>query len=103
MLGRVSRNPAEGHLAPCEGPTLGTVQALDGQSEIRGSMSQEVSLPRHGFKWINLPRALLSSLSRDLDLGNGDPAEVLRLAFGARPSDAFVREAWSSLRDHWLA
>jgi hypothetical protein len=57
----------------------------------------------YNFRWTNLPEAVLRGLSRDLDLGVGDPAKTLRSAFGARPTDAFVQTAWPSLRDRWLA
>jgi len=59
-------------------------------------------VPKYRFKWTNLPEQMLRGVCRDLGL-DGDPAETLHVAYGARPSDNFVRDAWPSLRDRWLA
>jgi type I restriction enzyme M protein len=59
-------------------------------------------VPRYKFAWTNLPQPLLKVLARDLNLGNGDPADLLRAEFGARPDDEFVRQAWATLLERWL-
>ncbi len=59
-------------------------------------------LPRYKFQWANLPEAVLRGLAHDLDLTGEDPADALKSAVGARPTDTFVQAAWSSLREHWL-
>ena len=61
------------------------------------------NVPKYRFQWGNLPDSLLRGLCRDLDLGRDDPAEVLRDAYGARPTPTFIHEAWPSLLDRWLA
>jgi hypothetical protein len=53
-------------------------------------------MPRSHFPWMKLPEVVLRDLCRDLDLGGGDPADTLRSAFGARPTDLFVQQAWAS-------
>ncbi len=60
-------------------------------------------MPRYKFAWTNLPGALLMGLVRDLGLDRADPAESLRTAYGARPDEDFVRDAWPVLLDRWLA
>ena len=60
-------------------------------------------MSRYKFKWTNLDANMLRGLCRDLDLDVGDPAESLRSYYGARPTDDFVREAWPSLLERWLA
>ncbi len=62
-------------------------------------------MPRYKFKWSNLPPSLLDALCRDLlDLDNGDedPAGALREAYGARPDEEFIRQAWPTLLKTWL-
>ena len=56
---------------------------------------------RYRFAWNNLPPKLLRSLHRELKL-DGDPAEALRKAYGARPKPNFVHDSWPILRDSWL-
>ena len=58
-------------------------------------------MPRYKFKWENLPKPLLRGLKSDLGL-EGEPADVLRATYGARPSNDFVRDAWPTLLDKWL-
>lgn len=61
------------------------------------------AVPRHKFKWANLPPRLLRALCRDLALdGSGEPAVTLQTAYGARPSEEFIRETWDTLRESWL-
>lgn len=59
-------------------------------------------MPRFRFRWEQLPSALTRRLARELHL-DGEPASALRKAYGARPGDDFVRDAWPLLRDEWLA
>lgn len=59
-------------------------------------------MPRYRFRWEQLPSTLRRRLARDLDL-DGDPPIALRKAYGARPGEDFVRDAWPILRDEWLA
>ncbi len=60
-------------------------------------------MPRYRFKWANLPPSLLGALCRDLALdGRGEPAVILQRAYGARPSEEFIRETWDTLRESWL-
>lgn len=56
---------------------------------------------RYRFAWNNLPSKLLESLRRELKL-EGDPADALRKAYGARPKPEFVHDSWPILRDTWL-
>ena len=60
-------------------------------------------LPRYKFRWTKLPPALLKELSEQLVAGGEDPADALTQVYGARPKDDFVQEAWSILRERWLA
>lgn len=62
-------------------------------------------MPRYKFNWANLPEELLLALCQDLGVGVGSdgPASALRSEFGARPRDDFMREAWPTLRERWLA
>jgi superfamily II DNA or RNA helicase len=61
-------------------------------------------VPRYKFRWSNLPTELLHELCRSLfdDSTGFEPAEVLQDAYGARPKENFVAEAWETLRDDWL-
>jgi hypothetical protein len=59
-------------------------------------------MPRYRFAWSNLSKDFLGRLADALDL-KGDPAPALQSAFGARPKEAFVQDAWPFLRDTWLA
>jgi len=61
-------------------------------------------VPRYKFRWTNLPPSLLTALCRDLDLHPGDKghAIVLQEAYGTRPTEEFVRDAWPTLRESWL-
>ena len=61
-------------------------------------------MPRYKFKWSNLGPSLLEALCRDvLDDGDlADPAAELKAAFGARPTEDFIREAWPTLLESWL-
>ena len=59
-------------------------------------------MPHYRFRWEQLPNRLTRRLARDLQL-DGDPPIALRKAYGSRPGEDFVRDAWPSLRDAWLA
>ena len=59
-------------------------------------------MPRYKFAWTNLPQPLLKALARDLNLGNGEPSDLLGTEYGARPDEEFVREAWPTLLGRWL-
>lgn len=61
-------------------------------------------MPRYKFRWSNLPRELLDELCQNLfeDCAGFEPAEVLQDAYGARPKENFVAEAWDTLREGWL-
>ena len=57
-------------------------------------------MPRYKFKWSNLLPSLLEALCRDLpdvDDYDDNPAGALREAYGARPDEEFIREAWPTL------
>jgi hypothetical protein len=60
-------------------------------------------VPKYRFDWASLPAGLLRQLQRDLALTGSDPALALKRSFGARPSEEFVKLAWGSLRDRWVA
>jgi SNF2 family DNA or RNA helicase len=60
-------------------------------------------LPRYKFSWTNLPPELLKELARDLGLDSPAPADALRATYGPTPEQSFVRDAWGTLREHWLA
>jgi type I restriction enzyme M protein len=59
-------------------------------------------VPRYKFAWTNLPSPLLKGLARELNLGSGEPAELLRVEFGARPTEEFVADAWPTMLTRWL-
>lgn len=61
-------------------------------------------MPRYKFRWSNLPESLLDGLCEHLfvDTGGLTPAEALQGAYGARPKENFVVEAWEPLRERWL-
>jgi hypothetical protein len=61
-------------------------------------------LAKYKFQWSNLPSTLLDALCRDLivDGDHYDSAEALRAAYGARPKDDFIRDAWPTLLQSWL-
>jgi Putative bacterial sensory transduction regulator len=59
-------------------------------------------MPRYRFSWDNLPADLLRQLGRDLKL-RPPVDEALRARYGARPRPEFVRDAWPTLIDAWLA
>jgi hypothetical protein len=59
-------------------------------------------MPRYRFSWDNLPPALLAKLGSDLGLRR--PVDQgLRERYGARPEPDFVRDAWPTLVEAWLA
>jgi hypothetical protein len=59
-------------------------------------------MPRYRFSWDNLPAALLDQLGSDLGL-RPPVDQALRDQYGARPGPDFVRDAWPTLLDAWLA
>ncbi len=59
-------------------------------------------MPKYKFQWSNLSRDVLKAVCRELALGDGDPAAVLQAAYGARPQDSFVHDAWPVLLERWL-
>ena len=61
-------------------------------------------MPRYRFRWSNLPADLVAELCEQLfdDCAGFAPAEVLGDAYGARPKEDFVAEAWDTLREGWL-
>jgi hypothetical protein len=59
-------------------------------------------MPRYRFSWDNLPPALLRQLGIDLKL-RPPVDEALRERYGARPKSEFIRDAWPTLIDAWLA
>jgi hypothetical protein len=59
-------------------------------------------MPRYRFAWDNIPPALLRQLGSDLRL-QPPVAGALRARYGARPEHDFVRDAWPTLLDAWLA
>ncbi|OBA92310.1 hypothetical protein A5642_09515 [Mycolicibacterium mucogenicum] len=61
-------------------------------------------MPRYKFRWSNLSTELLHELCQSLfdDFTGFEPSEVLQDAYGARPKENFVAEAWGTLRDDWL-
>lgn len=58
-------------------------------------------MPRYRFSWSNLPPGLLRQLGRDLNL-QPPVDQTLRVEYGARPDQDFVRDAWPVLLDEWL-
>jgi hypothetical protein len=58
-------------------------------------------MPRYRFAWSNFPSRLLSKLGASLHL-DGEPTEALRRRYGARPSAAFVQDAWPTLLATWM-
>jgi len=60
-------------------------------------------VPTYKFQWSNLPEAGLRALCQELGFPDEEPAVTLRTAYGARPTEAFVQEAWPLVRDGWLA
>ena len=45
---------------------------------------------------------LLEQIAYELGLDRDDPATALRKAYGARPKDAFIQDAWQLLQETWL-
>jgi len=60
-------------------------------------------VPTYKFQWNNLPEAGLRALCQELGFADEEPAVTLRTAYGARPTEAFVQEAWPLVRGGWLA
>jgi hypothetical protein len=58
-------------------------------------------MPRR-FDWNAVPGPLLRRLTRELGL-TGGPVHALTGAYGTSPQVEFVRDAWPTLRDGWLA
>ncbi len=54
------------------------------------------------FDWSTLPGGLLRQLKDDFGI-EGDVARGLAGRFGAEPTETFVKEAWTALRDRWIA
>ncbi len=52
--------------------------------------------------WGSYPRGFLRQLQHDLNLVGDDPAALLATAFGAQPSDEFVKRCWPTIRDRWV-
>ncbi len=59
-------------------------------------------MPKYRFTWTNRDDRVSRGLCQDLELDTDDPARSLRQAFGARPNEDFVRQAWPYLRERWL-
>lgn len=59
-------------------------------------------MPRYRFSWENLPPTLLRQLGKDLRL-QPPVDQALRARYGARPEPDFVRDAWPTLMEAWLA
>ena len=59
-------------------------------------------MPKYRFQWEALPPSALRRLKSDLDLVRGRPEVLLRQAYGARPNEDFVKDAWPTLLDTWL-
>lgn len=59
-------------------------------------------VPRHTFRWENVPAMLLRALTADEGVEAGGEVAALRRWYGARPDDLFVRESWDWLREDWL-
>lgn len=59
-------------------------------------------MPRYRFQWANLPAELLELLYEALGDTDGEPTEVLRRQYGARPKVEFARDAWPTLLEAWL-
>jgi len=55
------------------------------------------------FDWSALPAAVRQHLTGDLGLAGDDTARALARRFGAVPTEAFVKAAWATLRDRWIA
>ncbi len=55
------------------------------------------------FDWSALPSGLLGQLKDDFGIEGGDVARALARRFGAAPTETFVKEAWTALRDRWVA
>lgn len=59
---------------------------------------------RYKFRWSKLPDELINERCQSLfdDCSGFEPAEALHAAYGARPKENFVAEAWETLRESWL-
>ena len=55
------------------------------------------------FDWSALPAGLRKELADDLKIPGDDVARGLATRFGAEPTEDFVKEAWTALRDRWIA
>ena len=56
-------------------------------------------MPRYKFAWTNLPQPLLKALARDLNLGNGEPADLLSFDGDDPRFAGCSRDGWL---DRWL-
>lgn len=61
-------------------------------------------MPKYKFQWSKLTSRLLVALCHDLGLAmDGESAAAaLQTVYGARPKDAFIRDAWPTLLRAWL-
>ena len=61
-------------------------------------------LPKYKFQWSKVPSKVLVALCQDLGLAPDEesPAAALRTAYGARPKDDFIGDAWPTLLRAWL-
>jgi hypothetical protein len=60
-------------------------------------------MPRFRFSWSNIEPSLLAAVVRHLNLRGDNPAEELRVAYGARPRENFVEDSWPVLLNSWLS
>ena len=56
-----------------------------------------------GFDWSALPGGLLRQLRDELGIEDADVARALADRYGPAPTERFVKETWTALRDAWIA
>ncbi len=56
-----------------------------------------------GFDWSALPGGLLRQLRDELRIEDADVARALADRYGPAPTERFVKETWTALRDAWIA
>lgn len=55
------------------------------------------------FRWSALPAGLRRQLGEDLGLPKKDVTRALADRFGPEPTERFVKDAWTALRDRWIS
>jgi Putative bacterial sensory transduction regulator len=66
-------------------------------------IDEGAGVARTRFDWSALPAAVLQQLMADFRLTGDDPAAAVAAHVGEEPTELFVKGAWATLRDGWIA